>query len=351
MKKILSALTAITLLAGATAINASAFTLSSYATDLKVYLNGENVYADSENQPCIMNDRTMVQIRPIFEKLGYTAEYNDATKTAVFKPQPKSGEQAPISFTDNSYSVNKLSSDDGSVAESINIDVPATIYNDTFYVPLRAFCDAVSSLSIDWDSASRSVYLTNGRETVSSTNAKVLPGNYCAYSGDTPIANLDIAANNDETIYINYVRKLDRNGYSIAITMTPQDDGTYMVQGENRRYIIKPIDENTVMLTIDDGYPETLTFTKISTDAENISLTADEAKEEIKKRLSDSGQWSDDYTLIVRSLEQYNGKEYYVIQCRQMTDTRTIGMGWYSVSKDGTDILESDINGQVLETY
>ena len=26
------------------------------------------VYAGSDNQPCIMNDRTMVQIRPIYKK-------------------------------------------------------------------------------------------------------------------------------------------------------------------------------------------------------------------------------------------------------------------------------------------
>ena len=272
MKKILSTLTAITLLAGATAINASAFTPSSYATDLKVYLNGENVYAGSENQPCIMNDRTMVQIRPIFEKLGYTAEYNDATKTAIFYG---GSHNVPISFTYDSYTVNKLSSEDGSVVESINIDVPATLYKNSFYVPLRAFCETVGSdfITITWDNSSRKVYLQSNDlsnkvdSSTTNTTTSTLTGTYRAYTNDDAhegIANLDIKTNNDGTITMTYGRRHDIAGYNIGpISMNPQGDGTYIVQGENRSYVIKPVDENTVLLTIDDGSSETLTFIRL----------------------------------------------------------------------------------------
>lgn len=154
IKLVSAAISAIIL---STSVSVGAMEIESFSEELTVYLNGENVYANSENKPFIMNERTMVQIRPIFEKLGYKAEYDDATKTVVFYGGIAN---VPISFTNDSYKVTLLNSE-GGVASTVDIDVPATIYNDTFYVPLRAFCEAVGSdfISIDWDDASRSVYM------------------------------------------------------------------------------------------------------------------------------------------------------------------------------------------------
>lgn len=159
-KRILTGIICTSLIAGMGITSAGAFTPQSYATDLSVYLNGENVYANSDNKPCIMNDRTMVQLRPIFEKMGCSVTYDDATKTATFAGNSNVG----FTFTNGSYDSHTLASDDGSIVNTYTFDVPATIYNDTFYVPLRAFCEmldtsCVCDISIEWDDASRSVYL------------------------------------------------------------------------------------------------------------------------------------------------------------------------------------------------
>lgn len=234
MKKILSILTAITLLASA-ATTACAFTPSNYAADITVYLNGENVYAGSDNQPCIMNDRTMVQIRPIFEKLGYTADYNESTQTAVFYG---GGHNVPISFTNDSYTVNKLSSEDGSVVESINIDVPATLYNNSFYVPLRAFCETVGSdfISITWDNASRCVYLTSRAQSVTQEPVEVptvkdtiSEGEYSLYSGSDKVGIITVSNVSGGQATITMSRRHGEN-YELG-TAYLQSDGTYVAEG------------------------------------------------------------------------------------------------------------------------
>lgn len=257
MKKIVSILTTITLLTGAAATTASALTPSTFATDIAVYLNGENVYAGSDNQPCIMNDRTMVQIRPIFEKLGYTAEYDDATKTAVFYGGI---ENMPVSFTDDSYKVTVLNSE-GGVERTVDIDVPATNYNGSFYVPLRAFCEIVSGLTIDWDSAARRVDITSNK------------------AASTIVI--------DDTPTVSYLSK-------------------------------------------------------------------EEAKVKVQQWLADSGKWSEDYNdenLLVVSLNSYNGKEYYQLRLVEPTEKRTINLGWYAISKDGSEIFEGTVEGDVIETF
>ena len=243
-KKIIAAISAAAALSAAITASAGTFTPSNYATDLKVYLNGDDVYAGSENKPCIMNDRAMVQVRPIFEKLGYTAEYDDATKTAVFYPGANAGHNVPISFTDDSYVVSKLSSEDGSVAETYNFDVPATLYNDVFYVPLRAFCETVGSefITIDWDDVTRSVYLNSFNQTAN-TGATEFSENT-----DTLVEGEYFLKSAEDSYYIATltVKNVSNGQATISITPMPvwaikttcdlktaylQPDGSYIAEG------------------------------------------------------------------------------------------------------------------------
>ena len=67
-----------------TASTVSAVDIKTYSEDLSVYYNNNDVYENSVNKPIIINDRTMVQIKPIFELMGFSADYNDLEKKATF---------------------------------------------------------------------------------------------------------------------------------------------------------------------------------------------------------------------------------------------------------------------------
>lgn len=153
-KPILGLVIATTMLS---AVSVSAVEIETFSEDLSVYYNGNNVYENSEYKPIIVNDRTMVQIKPIFELMGFSSEYDDSKKKATFS---KAGDENTYSFIaedSNIYKVNVLSEHLTIPAE---MDVPAMLYKDSFYVPLRAFCEALD-MEIEWINAERKVVVTN----------------------------------------------------------------------------------------------------------------------------------------------------------------------------------------------
>ena len=139
MKKFTSLLLAFLLLAGMMAVPAMA------AEDVKVYLFGEKLEFDVPAQ--IVNGRTMVPVRKIFESLGYTVEWDKNTKTAT-----ATGTERTIRITigENAMYVND---------EAKALDVPACIIHSRTLVPARAIAEA-SGYNVDWDGDTRSVFIT-----------------------------------------------------------------------------------------------------------------------------------------------------------------------------------------------
>lgn len=141
------------------AVPAMAVNINTYSENLSVYYNDVNVYENSDNKPIIINDRAMVQIKPIFELMGFSSEYNDINKTATFTSADNSLKYAFIAEDANIYKLG----DNGEKQSVRDLDVPTTIYNDTFYVPLRGFCD-VFNMNIAWENSTRSVKVS-GNDT------------------------------------------------------------------------------------------------------------------------------------------------------------------------------------------
>ena len=164
-KKVVGLLLAVSVFVSA--IGAVAVEINSYSERLTVYYDGVNVYENSVNQPCIINDRTMVPLRPIFEAMGWGEEnisFDEATATAVFSMNGIS-----CAFINENHVAVKTQ-DDGTQAE-YELDVPAVIHNGNFYIPLRAFCN-IWGVEITWNDASRSVYIT---KTMMEDNSDSVP--------------------------------------------------------------------------------------------------------------------------------------------------------------------------------
>lgn len=113
-----------------------------------VTLNGKVIDCESYGSPAtIVDGRTLVPLRAIFESLGATVEWDKDTRTA-------SSQLGDIKI--------KLTVGENVLYKNgtpIKIDVPATIINSRTMVPARAIADSYG-VKVDWDKNTRTVILT-----------------------------------------------------------------------------------------------------------------------------------------------------------------------------------------------
>lgn len=105
---------------------------------VEIMINGEKVSTDTE--PVIMEGRTLVPIRAIAEKMGYTVNW-DGTNRKVIMTSADGG---------NSLEFVIDSKDAYRNGTTFALDVPAFILNDRTYLPLRAVTEAMDA-DVNWD--------------------------------------------------------------------------------------------------------------------------------------------------------------------------------------------------------
>ncbi len=113
-------------------------------SDISVMVDNEEVTFDQP--PVILNDRTLVPIRAVFEKAGATVDWNGDTHTAIITGK---GHIVQIGVG-NSYMFK-----DG---KSIPLDVPATVINDRTLIPVRAISEAMD-FGVTWNGYKRTVLI------------------------------------------------------------------------------------------------------------------------------------------------------------------------------------------------
>jgi endonuclease YncB( thermonuclease family) len=107
-----------------------------------VYIDGQEIFFDVP--PTIVNGRTLVPLRRIFEELGAEITWNGKTQTVT---GIKSDTTIKLTIGQNSAYIN---------GEPIPLDVPATIINDRTLVPLRFVSEAMGS-TVGWEGLTRSI--------------------------------------------------------------------------------------------------------------------------------------------------------------------------------------------------
>lgn len=117
-----------------------------FAGEVTVKLNDEDVSFPNQ-EPVIVDGRTLIPLRSIFESLGYEIEWVAETKTAILK---KSDSSVEITANNDTMIV------DGDMAYTL--DVPAQIINGSMMLPLRAIGEA-SGLKVGWDNNTKTVTL------------------------------------------------------------------------------------------------------------------------------------------------------------------------------------------------
>lgn len=117
---------------------------------IKVTINGIPVNFVDQN-PVIVNERTLVPIRMISEELGMEVEWDNITRTAkIFNDEKQIlltiGEKEVTTY----HELNK---------KIITLDVPAQIINGRTMVPLRAISE-ILDIQVDWDQSTKTAVLT-----------------------------------------------------------------------------------------------------------------------------------------------------------------------------------------------
>lgn len=109
---------------------------------IKITVNGAGINFDAA--PVIIDGRTLVPVRAIFNALGAEVNWDAATKTAT-----GTGRGHIVSITVDADHYFK----DG---EKIMLDVPAQVINDRIFVPARAVAEAMEC-QVNWDGETRTV--------------------------------------------------------------------------------------------------------------------------------------------------------------------------------------------------
>jgi len=112
---------------------------------INVRLNGN--YLRFDVPPMIINNRTMVPMRVIFEALGMTVHWNNNTRTAT---GTLGNLIVELPIDSSTAFIN---------GEAISLDVQATIHNDRTLVPVRFIAEATGA-TVDWNQATQTVIIT-----------------------------------------------------------------------------------------------------------------------------------------------------------------------------------------------
>lgn len=115
---------------------------------IKVTLNGDRILFDQP--PVIVDERTLVPLRAIFENMGYTVSWDGETQTAT----AVNGDDF-ISVTVGGQDILYTTGGETGV---YTCDVPAQIISERTLVPVRAISES-AGCSVDWDGETQTVII------------------------------------------------------------------------------------------------------------------------------------------------------------------------------------------------
>lgn len=143
----------------------SDFSVVSYASEEKisVYINGVKVNFDAE--PIILNQRTLVPMRAIFESLGYEITWDENSKSVTAL---KNGKEIVLSLGNTTAYINTT---------PYTLDVPPFTINSRTMVPVR-FIAEKSGAKVEWNESSKVVFITDNARNLIGTETTLEELNY-----------------------------------------------------------------------------------------------------------------------------------------------------------------------------
>ncbi|MBQ3405105.1 MAG: leucine-rich repeat protein [Oscillospiraceae bacterium] len=120
---------------------------SSADSPIQVIYNGDRISFGAYGQdPTIVNSRTLVPLRSIFEAMGASVDWNDGTKTVT---AVRGATKIVMTIGQTSYTVNGVSK---------TMDVPPQIMSSRTMVPIRVIAESFGA-DVGWNSPGRTVLI------------------------------------------------------------------------------------------------------------------------------------------------------------------------------------------------
>ena len=132
-----------------------AFAMNGTEKNINVTVNGnEIVFADQ--QPVIINERTLLPIRSVMEAMGKSVAWEAETSTVVISD---SSTTVRLSIgSDIMYQSVTDEANGGSFSFEVPLDTPPMIINDRTCLPVRAVAEAFMA-TVDWDASTGTVMI------------------------------------------------------------------------------------------------------------------------------------------------------------------------------------------------
>ena len=188
--------------------------------DIMVMINDkELLIADGDTKPFVENERTLVPMRAIFEELGATVEWDDATKT-VTSYDSFQAITIEMQVGSDVFTVN---------GKEVKLDVPAQIVNGRTVVPLRAVSEGLNA-EVKWDGETRTVYINNKSDTPAPT---VISEIHSSIQHEQPspewVTNLE-QAKDENTQQLFVVAGMGMDKTTASISMHERDENGNWIQ-------------------------------------------------------------------------------------------------------------------------
>ena len=113
---------------------------------IKVYVNGRRILFDAD--PMLVNGRTMVPVRAIFEAVGATVTWDNNTNTAV----GILGDTTIKITIGQTYLLKN--------GEKVSLDSPALLSSSRTFVPVRAIAESYNC-NVDWINDTKTVLIVS----------------------------------------------------------------------------------------------------------------------------------------------------------------------------------------------
>ena len=160
-----------------------------YHDVITLKINGSPLFFDVP--PVIINDRTLVPSRGLFEQLGATVEWKNNTRQVVI-----TSEETEIILTVDAAAA-KVN------GEVVMMDMPAKIINDRTMIPVR-FVSEHLGMKVGWDGSTKTVTVDQDFQFTITDVSYHLKTNRVTVTADKPIINAADSVLDETRIVINF---------------------------------------------------------------------------------------------------------------------------------------------------
>lgn len=233
------------------------------AEEVKITIDG-NALTGLDVPPVIINERTMVPARAVFENMGCDIAWNEATQEVYI-------------MHNTDLIVLKINSNEGTKnGTAFSMDTPAKIVNDRTLIPIRAVSEAIGC-QVGWDDASRTVSISttvseepqentdsNTNENTENSSGETSENNGSTSSGDgTIISPVEPGENSDSSSSNNNqstggstssnVQTINITGITVPQSQSAEQKFTINASGAIGTYNSFVLENNRLVIDIDNA--------------------------------------------------------------------------------------------------